>query len=70
MPTLLNEKGFRFFFYSNENNELIHIHVKKGHVEGKIWLELFIVIAWLHGLLMQRKRKSLNFCMLMLKFLN
>ena len=36
MPTLLNEKGFRLFFYSNENNEPCHIHIEKGDAEGKI----------------------------------
>ena len=47
MPTLLLEKGFSFFFYSNENNEPIHVHVKKGDAEAKIWLEPFITIAWI-----------------------
>jgi hypothetical protein len=49
VPTLLNEKGLRFFFYSNENSEPIHIHVKKGQAEGKIWLEPTMGVAWLHG---------------------
>ena len=49
MPTLLYEKGFRFFFYSNENNEPIHVHVKKGEVEGKIWLEPEMAVAWFRG---------------------
>ena len=39
MPTLLLLNGFRFFFYSNENTEPIHVHVKKGDATGKIWLE-------------------------------
>ena len=39
MPTILLLEGFRFFFYSNENDEPAHIHVKKGDAEGKIWLE-------------------------------
>ena len=29
MPTILNQNGFRFFFYSNEH-EPMHIHVEKG----------------------------------------
>jgi hypothetical protein len=49
MPTVLLLYGFRFFFYSNENNEPAHIHVKKGSGEGKIWLEPVIEIAWLYG---------------------
>ncbi len=39
MPTVLIIKGYRFFFYSQEGTEPIHIHVKKGNSIGKIWLE-------------------------------
>jgi Domain of unknown function (DUF4160) len=49
MPTLLLLDGYRFFFYSNENNEPAHVHVKKGSGEGKIWLEPVLEIAWMHG---------------------
>ncbi|MFC4232865.1 DUF4160 domain-containing protein [Parasediminibacterium paludis] len=48
MPTLLLIDGFRFFFYSNENNEPIHVHVTKGNADGKIWLEPTIEIAYMH----------------------
>ncbi|MBO9684061.1 MAG: DUF4160 domain-containing protein [Flavisolibacter sp.] len=56
MPTLLNEKGFRFFFYSNENSEPIHIHVKKGQAEGKIWLEPTLTGHGFMDLQTQRRR--------------
>ena len=49
MPTLLFIKGFRFFFYSNENDEPVHVHVIRGDANGKIWLEPAAEIAWLHG---------------------
>jgi len=49
MPTLLLLNGFRFFFYSNENNEPVHVHVTKGSAAGKIWLEPSISIAWMKG---------------------
>jgi hypothetical protein len=49
MPTILLLEGFRFFFYSNENDEPAHIHVKKGDGEGKIWLEAVLGIAWMRG---------------------
>ena len=39
MPTILYILGWRFFFYSNENNEPLHIHCKKGGKECKYWLD-------------------------------
>ena len=38
MPTILLLNGWRFYFYSNENNEPIHIHVQKAEMEAKFWL--------------------------------
>ncbi len=38
MPTVLFIYGWRLFFYSNENNEPIHIHAQKGDIECKFWL--------------------------------
>lgn len=49
MPTVLNVNGFRFYFYSNENNEPVHLHGVKGNAEGKVWLEPEISIAYMHG---------------------
>ena len=40
MPTVLYLKGWRFFFYSDEGNEPIHIHVQKGDSECKYWLDI------------------------------
>jgi len=49
MPTILRTNGFRFFFYSNENDEPAHVHVEKGDAEGKIWLEPTIAVAYFRG---------------------
>ncbi|MEO6719191.1 MAG: DUF4160 domain-containing protein [Ferruginibacter sp.] len=49
MPTVFVVQGFRFFFWSNENDEPIHVHVEKGGAEGKIWLEPVIKVAYMHG---------------------
>ena len=49
MPTVLKTKGFRFFFYSNENDEPAHVHVEKGDSEGKIWLEPSIRPVFFRG---------------------
>ena len=38
MPTILVEAGYRFFFYSRENAEPLHIHVEYGDKLVKYWL--------------------------------
>jgi hypothetical protein len=41
MPTVFHERGFRFFFYSDEGSPLepVHIHVVRDEAEAKFWLE-------------------------------
>ena len=39
MPTVLRIGRFRFFFFSNEGNEPLHIHVESGENYAKFWLE-------------------------------
>jgi hypothetical protein len=53
MPTVLLVRGWRLFFYSNEGNEPIHIHARKGDAECKMWLvvDAFDAAeAWSHGM--------------------
>jgi ethanolamine utilization cobalamin adenosyltransferase len=38
MPTILRIGAYRFFFYSNENNEPHHIHVQREQRLAKFWL--------------------------------
>ena len=41
MPTLFEIYGYRIFFWSNEGNEPVHVHVCKGQPTAeatKIWL--------------------------------
>ncbi len=41
MPILFELYGYKIFFWSNENNEPIHVHVAKGKQSAnatKIWL--------------------------------
>jgi len=40
VPTILYILGWRFFFYSNENKEPIHIHAQKAGKEAKYWLKI------------------------------
>jgi hypothetical protein len=38
MPTILYVQGWRFYFYSNEGGEPMHVHAAKGEAECKYWL--------------------------------
>ncbi|WP_028573251.1 DUF4160 domain-containing protein [Desulfonatronum lacustre] len=39
MPTILQLLGWRLFFYSNESNEPMHVHCRKGQMECKFWID-------------------------------
>ena len=39
MPEVFRELGFVFFFYSNEGDEPMHIHVRKAGGFAKYWLQ-------------------------------
>jgi hypothetical protein len=39
VPTILRIGKYRFFFFSNENFEPLHIHVESGENYAKFWLE-------------------------------
>ena len=39
MPTILMLFGWRIYFYSNERNEPIHVHCRKGDIECKYWID-------------------------------
>jgi hypothetical protein len=51
MPVVFRDRGFRFFFYSNEGlpREPIHIHVEKSDVEAKFWLNPMVHVAYNDG---------------------
>jgi len=60
MPTILFILGWRFFFYSNEGNEPVHIHVQKAEMEAKFWLksDIFeIEEAYSHNMSPKDKRE-------------
>lgn len=48
-PSIFREKGYRFYFLSNEEDK-IHIHVTCEDGEAKFWLEPIISLAVSHGL--------------------
>jgi hypothetical protein len=39
VPTVLRVGPYRFFFFSNENDEPPHIHVQRDRALAKFWLE-------------------------------
>jgi hypothetical protein len=39
MPEIFRELGFVFFFFTNEGNEPIHVHVRKAGGFAKYWIE-------------------------------
>lgn len=47
MPVVFRSGGFRVFFYSNEGTprEPMHVHVRQGNAEAKVWLEPEVAIA-------------------------
>jgi Domain of unknown function (DUF4160) len=51
MPTVFRDRGFRFFFYSNEGSprEAVHIHVEKDDIEAKFWVRPEVKLAYNGG---------------------
>ena len=37
-PTVLQSGPYRFFFFSSDRNEPVHVHVKRDHKLAKFWL--------------------------------
>lgn len=41
LPNIFEQYGYKVYFWSNENNEPIHVHISKGTPHGnstKVWL--------------------------------
>ncbi|HAJ76210.1 MAG TPA: DUF4160 domain-containing protein [Gammaproteobacteria bacterium] len=55
-PTVFREKGFRFYFFSREE-ERKHVHVHSSDGEAKYWLEPTIELARNYGLSEQQLAK-------------
>lgn len=47
MPTVFRQGGYRFFFFSNEGKEPVHVHVERGEALAKLWLTGHV--AWTVG---------------------
>lgn len=48
MPTCLRDGPYRFFFYSFDCAEPMHVHVQRDRYEAKFWMEP-IELAFNHG---------------------
>lgn len=48
MPTVMRIGPYRFFFYSNENDEPPHVHIRAAENEAKYWLDP-LELSWNHG---------------------
>jgi len=48
-PTIFREKGYRFYFLSNEEAR-IHVHVTSEFGEAKFWIEPIVSLAVHFGL--------------------
>ncbi len=60
MPTILQVRGWRVFFYSDEGHESVHVHARKADAECKIWLRadtFEVEEAWSHGLTPHLRRE-------------
>jgi len=55
-PTIFYEKGYRFFFFSREE-ERMHVHVYCGEGEAKFWLEPEIKLAKNYNLSSKRLKE-------------
>jgi hypothetical protein len=47
-PTVFRWKGYRFFFFSREE-ERMHIHVDSEKGEAKFWMEPAVAVATSYG---------------------
>ena len=52
-PSIFREKGYRFYFLSNEGDR-IHVHVTCESGEAKFWLEQIISLATYYKLTSKR----------------
>ncbi|WP_372946823.1 DUF4160 domain-containing protein [Mariniphaga sp.] len=57
MPVVLRIKGYRFYFFSNENAEPMHIHITKADANGKVWLEPIIETAYFYGFTSKQQKE-------------
>ncbi len=55
MPTILFKNGWRFFFFANEGDEPMHIHVLKGEKSCKFFIDEESV-----GIMLSKQKRMRN----------
>lgn len=65
MPTVRTERGYRFFFYSDEGSprEPRHVHVARGAGTAKAWLDPEPVLDRTVGLSARELRQAMRIIM-------
>ncbi len=56
MPKVLEKNGYRFSFYSNENDENPHVHISKGNGNAKFWLVPKVTEEYAYGFTLRERR--------------
>lgn len=57
MPTILRIGPYRFFFFSEENGEPVHVHVIREQTEAKVWVRPTVEVAVNEGFAQHELRK-------------
>ena len=57
MPTILRIGPYRFFFFSEERGEPVHVHVIREQTEAKIWIKPEVAVASNDGFAQHELRK-------------
>ena len=62
MPTILRIDGYRFFFFSNEGTEPMHVHVESAECHAKFWLQPVVLASSVgyNGIALTRLRKIVD----------
>ncbi len=61
MPTVFYWKGYRFYFFSLENSEPVHIHIEKAEGAAKFWIEPAILEDYSYGFTLSQRKEIRKF---------
>ncbi len=60
MPTILRIGSYRFFFFSEESGEPVHIHVIREQTEAKFWIKHEVSVASNDGFAQHELRRIMR----------